>query len=217
MTPDLYFTMRLIPALFQGAGVTLELSLATFGVCLAWGLVVALARRRLGPIAWAAEAYVQIARNTPLLIQLYIVYYGFGLLGFGMSAFDSGLFVLCLQHGAYFAEIYRGGLQSVSRRQFEAARTLGMPPVTAYLTVILPQAARRVIPPLTNQAASIVKDTSQVAVISVMEMNKVSQIWLESSANTYDVFVSVAVIYLAMTSTIGALGKIAERRWAYVQ
>jgi polar amino acid transport system permease protein len=158
-----------------------------------------------------------VVRNTPLLIQLYLVYFGFSMAGFGLSGFASGLLALCAQNGGYVAEIYRGGLQSVSIRQFEAGRALGMRRSTLYTTVILPQVIARVVPPLTNQSISIIKDTSQVAAIAVMEIMKITEVWVETSANTYDVFLGAALIYLALTSIAGLIGKLAERRLAFAQ
>jgi polar amino acid transport system permease protein len=186
-------------------------------ICLVWGLLVALAQSSRGPLAWIAGGYIQVVRNTPLLIQMYIIYFGFSMIGFGLSGFLSGLLALCIQNGGYVAEIYRGGLQSVSQRQYEAGRALGMRRWTLYTSVILPQVVARVIPPMTNQAISITKDTSQVAAIAVMEMMKVAEVWVESSANTYDVFFSVAVIYLVLTSVAGAAGKLSERWLAFAQ
>jgi polar amino acid transport system permease protein len=115
------------------------------------------------------------------------------------------------------AEIYRGGLQAVSLRQYEAGRALGMRRATLYRIVIIPQVVARIIPPMTNQAISIIKDTSQVAAIAVMEMMKVAEVWVESSANTYDVFLGVALIYLALTSVANMAGKLFERKLAFVQ
>jgi His/Glu/Gln/Arg/opine family amino acid ABC transporter permease subunit len=214
---DPHFIVRLIPALLQGAVVTVELAILTFAICLIWGFLVALANSAHGPLGWIAGAYIQIVRNTPLLIQMYIVYFGFSMAGFGLSGFASGLLALCIQNGGYMAEIYRGGLQAVSLRQYEAGRALGMRRLTLYRTVILPQVIARIIPPMTNQAISITKDTSQVAAIAVMDMMKVAQVWVESSANTYDVFLGVAVIYLALTSIASLAGKLFERRLAFAQ
>lgn len=212
---DTRFVARLLPALLEGAWVTVQLALLTFVVCLVWGMAVALVQQRRGTAAGIAEAYIQVMRNTPLLVQLYLVYYGFGIMGIPLSAWASGLLVLCLQHGAYVSEIYRGGLQSLPRGQREAARALGMRPWTAFSTVVLPQVMARLVPPLTNQATAITKDTSQVAAISVMELTKVSQIWLENSASSYDVFFGVAIVYLALTSVIGLAGWMVERRLKY--
>ncbi len=212
---DLNFLLRLFPALLEGAEVTVELAVLTMLICLVWGLVVALAQSTRGPLGWIAGAYIQIVRNTPLLIQMYLVYFGLSMIGMGLSGFASGLLALCLQNGGYVAEIYRGGLQSVSLRQFEAGRALGMRRWTLYTSVIMPQVIARVIPPLTNQAISITKDTAQVAAIAVMDIMKVSQVWVESSANTYDVFLGAALIYLVLTTVISLGGRVAEQRLAF--
>jgi His/Glu/Gln/Arg/opine family amino acid ABC transporter permease subunit len=213
---DIHFLARLFPALLEGAEVTVELAVLTIAICIVWGLIVALAHATRGPLGWVAGAYIQIVRNTPLLIQMYLVYFGLSLAGIPLSGFASGLLALCLQNGGYVAEIYRGGLQSVSPRQYEAGRALGMRRWTLYRGVILPQVIARVIPPMANQGISITKDTSQVAAIAVMEIMKVAQVWVESSANTYDVFFAVALIYLVLTSIVSLGARIAERQLAYV-
>jgi His/Glu/Gln/Arg/opine family amino acid ABC transporter permease subunit len=214
---DLHFLARLMPELLEGAKVTVELALLTMAICLVWGLFVALAQSARGPLGWVAGSYIQLVRNTPLLIQMYLVYFGFSMAGFGLSGFASGLLALCAQNGGYVAEIYRGGLQAVSPRQYEAGRALGMRGRTLYTTVILPQVIARVIPPLTNQGITIIKDTAQVAAIAVMEIMKVSQIWVEKSANTYDVFLGAALIYLGLTSIVSVAGRVAERRLGFAQ
>jgi polar amino acid transport system permease protein len=214
---DPHFIARLMPALLQGAEITVELAILTFAICLVWGLIIALANSSGGPLAWIAGAYIQAVRNTPLLIQMYIVYFGFSMVGFGLSGFTSGLLALCIQNGGYVAEIYRGGLQAVSPRQYEAGRALGMRRPILYRVVIVPQVVARIIPPMTNQAISITKDTSQVAAIAVMDVMKVAQVWVESSANTYDVFLGVAVVYLALTSSVSLVAKLFEHKLAFAQ
>jgi His/Glu/Gln/Arg/opine family amino acid ABC transporter permease subunit len=213
---NLNFVARLFPALLEGAEVTVELAVLTMAICLVWGLIVALAQASRGPLGWVAGAYIQIVRNTPLLIHMYIIYFGLSLAGIPLSGFASGLLALCLQNGGYVAEIYRGGLQSIGVRQFEAGQALGMRRWTLYRSVILPQVAARVIPPLANQGISIIKDTSQVAAIAVMDIMKVAQVWVESSANTYDVFLAVGLIYLVLTSVVSLGAQVVERRLAFV-
>ena len=213
---DPNFIRRLVPALLEGAGTTIELAVLTILICLVWGLLVALAESARGPLGWLAGGYIQVVRNTPLLIQMYLVYFGLGMAGLPLSGFLCGLLALCLQNGGYVAEIYRGGLQSVSIRQYEAGRALGMRRGTLYRVVVLPQVIARVIPPLANQGISIVKDTSQVAAIAVMDVMKVAQIWVESSANTYDVFLGVALVYLSLTTIVSFGAKFAERHLAFV-
>jgi polar amino acid transport system permease protein len=214
---DLHFLARLMPALLQGAEVTVELAVLTMAICLVWGMLVALVQSSRGPLGWVAGAYVQVVRNTPLLIQMYLIYFGLSMAGLELSGFNSGLLALCLQNGGYVAEIYRGGLQAVSFRQYEAGRALGMRRLTLYRSVILPQVIGNVIPPLTNQAISILKDTTQVAAIAVMDIMKVTEVWVESSANTYDVFLGVAVIYLVLTTITGIGGRVIERWLAFAQ
>jgi His/Glu/Gln/Arg/opine family amino acid ABC transporter permease subunit len=214
---DPHFIARLLPALVEGAEVTVELAVLTFAICLVWGLSVALAHASRGPLSWLAGIYIQVVRNTPLLIQMYIVYFGLSMVGMGLSGFASGLLALCIQNGGYVAEIYRGGLQAVSIRQYEAGRALGMRRWTLYSIVVIPQVVARIIPPMTNQAIGIIKDTSQVAAIAVMEVMKVAQVWVESSANTYDVFLGVAVVYLVLTSVASLAGRLFERRLAFAQ
>jgi polar amino acid transport system permease protein len=212
---DLNFVARLIPALLEGAEITVELSILTMLICVVWGLLVALARQLHGPLGWIAAAYIQSVRNTPLLIQMYLIYFGLSLAGLPLSGFTCGLLALCLQNGGYVAEIYRGGLQAISIRQYEAGRALGMRRWTLYTSVILPQMFARVVPPLANQGITIIKDTSQVAAIAVMDVMKVAQVWVESSANTYDVFLGVAIIYLTLTTVVSLVGRLAERRLAF--
>jgi polar amino acid transport system permease protein len=212
---DPNFIARLIPALLDGVEVTIELAVLTILICLVWGLLIALAQGTRGPLSWLASAYIQIVRNTPLLIQMYLVYFGLGMAGLPLSGFLCGLLALCLQNGGYVAEIYRGGLQSVSARQHEGGRALGMRRWTLYRVVVLPQVIARVIPPLANQGISIVKDTSQVAAIAVMDVMKIAQIWVESSANTYDVFLGVALVYLTLTTIVSFGARFAERRLAF--
>ena len=213
---SLNFIARLIPALLEGAEVTVELAILTMAICMVWGLLVALANATKGPLSWIASAYIQIVRNTPLLIQMYLVFFGLSLAGLPLSGFASGLLALCMQNGGYVAEIYRGGLQSISARQYEAGRALGMRRWTLYRVVVMPQVIARVIPPLANQGVSIIKDTSQVAAIAVMDVMKIAQVWVESSANTYDVFLSVAFIYLTLTTIVSLGARFAERRLAFV-
>jgi polar amino acid transport system permease protein len=101
---DFNFVARLFPALLQGAEVSIELTVLTMAICLVWGLIVALAQASRGPLGWVAEAYIQVVRNTPLLIHMYIIYFGLSLAGMPLSGFASGLLALCLQNGGYVAE-----------------------------------------------------------------------------------------------------------------
>jgi His/Glu/Gln/Arg/opine family amino acid ABC transporter permease subunit len=215
--PQVAFLVRYLPVFLEGALVTVELALAAIAIVIVWGLVVAaarLSRRRV--LAALAGGYIQLMRNTPLLIQIYFIYFGFAMAGFGLSSFASGLLALCLQNGAYAAEIYRGGLQSLSVKQIEGGRALGMTPWLTFRIVVLPQAVARVLPALGNQFVLILKDTSIVSAIAVGELMHVGKLLSERTAATYEIFFVLAAFYLVMTSIVTTLVRLYERRVAFL-
>src|SRR5665213_860482 len=109
---DVRFILRFIPAILEGAQITVALAVLTIAICLLWGLLIALlGSSRSLLLRSAVSAYTQVIRNTPLLIQIYFIYFGLSMAGYGLSGFNSGLLALCIHNGAYFGEIYRGGLQ----------------------------------------------------------------------------------------------------------
>ena len=215
---DYRFILRFIPAILEGVQVTVALAVLTIVICVVWGLLVALAGdSRSLLLRSAARAYTQLIRNTPLLIQIYLIYFGLAMAGYGLSGFNSGLLALCIHNGAYFGEIYRGGLQSINVKQYEAGRALGMRNWTLYTNVILPQMYPRVMPSLTNQAVISIKDTSLVAAISVMDIMKITQLWVEASAAAYEVFSVVMVVYVVLTSIAIVVGRVVERSIKFVE
>jgi His/Glu/Gln/Arg/opine family amino acid ABC transporter permease subunit len=211
--PQHWILTRYLPVFLEGALVTVELALSTIVIVVVWGLAVAAARlsRRRG-LAVLAGGYIQLMRNSPLLVQIYFIYFGFAMAGFALSGFGSGLLALCLQNGAYAAEIYRGGLQSLSANQIEGGRALGMTPWLTFRIVVLPQAIARVIPALGNQFVLILKDTSIVSAIAVGELTHVGKLLSERTAATYEIFFVLAAFYLIMTSVVTALVRLYERR-----
>ena len=210
---DFSFVVRNLPLFLEGALVTVELSVLTICIVVVWGLVVAIARMsRYRVLRSLAGGYVQLVRNTPVLVQMYFIYFGFAMGGFGLSGFLSGLLALSLQNGGYVAEIYRGGLQSISARQVEGARALGMTRWLALRLVILPQAFARVIPALGNQFILIIKDTSLASAIAVGDLTEVGKLLSERTAATYEIFFTLAAFYLAMTSLVGGMLRLYERR-----
>jgi His/Glu/Gln/Arg/opine family amino acid ABC transporter permease subunit len=215
--PDLSFFVRFLPNLLEGAAITLELSVLAVVASMLWGLVLALALlSKRPPLALPAGGFVQAMRNTPLLVQLYIIYFGFAMAGFGLSGFTSGLVALSLQNSAYIAEIYRGGLQSVSARQIEAGKALGMSRRDVFELVELPQAFMRVVPPLCNQFLQIIKDTSIISAIAVGELMHQGKMLSERTAATYEVFIAVGLVYLCITSVVTLGTRVFERRYAIV-
>jgi His/Glu/Gln/Arg/opine family amino acid ABC transporter permease subunit len=217
VVPQFTFLARYLPVSLEGALVTVELALAAIAIVIVWGMVVAMARlSRRRSVAALAGGYIQLMRNTPLLIQIYFIYFGLSMAGFGLSGFASGLLALCLQNGAYTAEIYRAGLQSLSVKQIEAGRALGMTPWLTFRIVVLPQAIARVIPALGNQFVLILKDTSIVSAIAVGELMHVGKTLSERTAATYEIFFVLAAFYLVMTSIVTTLVRFYERRVAFM-
>lgn len=215
--PQHWILARYLPVFLEGALVTVELALSAIAIVIIWGLVVAAARlSRRRALAVLAGGYIQLMRNTPLLVQIYFIYFGVAMAGFPLSGFASGLLALCLQNGAYAAEIYRGGLQSLSIKQIEGARALGMTPWLTFRIVVLPQAVARVVPALGNQFVLILKDTSIVSAIAVGELMHVGKLLSERTAATYEIFFVLAAFYLIMTSIVTTLVRLYERRVAFL-
>jgi His/Glu/Gln/Arg/opine family amino acid ABC transporter permease subunit len=171
-----------------------------------------LSKNRL--IRQPTEAYIELMRNTPLLLQIYLIYFGLPLLGFFPSEFVCGVVGIALQHATFLVEILRGGIESISQRQWEAARAIGMRRLAAVRYVILPQTFLRVLGPLGNQLIILVKDTSLVSAIGVMELTMVGKVSIERSAVSIEIFAAIAVFYLVLTSVLGGALRIAERHTA---
>jgi His/Glu/Gln/Arg/opine family amino acid ABC transporter permease subunit len=206
-----------MPLFYEGLIVTVELSVLTTFIVLVWGFVVAFASlSKIKVLRLVAQAYIEVVRNTPVLVQMYFIYFGFAMAGFGLSGFASGLLALSLQNGGYVAEIYRSGIQSISDKQIEAGKALGMTHWRITLLVVLPQALVRVIPPLGNQFILIIKDTSLVSAIAVGDLMQAGKLLSERTAATYETFFILALFYLMMTSIVALMSRILERRFAII-
>ena len=215
MPLDLNFIVRNLPLFGKGLVVTVELSLLAILFAMVWGLVVAFGR--MASARWlrtVASAYIEMVRDTPVLVQMYFIYFGFSMAGFGMSGFISGLLALSLQNGGYIAEIYRAGIESISVKQVEGGKALGMSRWDVMSIVVLPQALVRVIPPLANQFVVVIKDTSLVSAIAVADLTQIGKLLTERSAASYEVFLTIAVLYLMMTGLVSGLSRLAERQFA---
>lgn len=211
--PDLGFLLRVAPTLAQGLLMTLALALPAIVLAALWGVPIVMglmSRSRI--LALLARAYVEVVRNTPVLVQMFFIFFGSGVLGHPLDGFTSGLLALVLQNGAYAAEIYRGGIAAVSARQAEAGLALGLTPAAAFRIIVLPQALRKVIPPLSNQGVLIIKDTSLVATISVAEMTFHARLLADRTAAVFEIFFTLALFYLALTALFSGAMRLLERR-----
>lgn len=195
-------------------GILMTLGIAVAGFCLSTFLGLAAAVCRLSPWPFcrlAAGAYVELWRNTPLLLQLFFVYFLLSPL-FALGPFGSAVLALGAFEGAYMAELFRAGLLSVPRAQWEAALSLGFGLSETLRLVILPQAARNMLPPLTSQVVTLIKDTSLVSAIAVADLTMRAQAIIAETFLAFEVWLLVAAIYLALTLCVSVPGWIWERQ-----
>lgn len=191
---------------------TLQLAAIAEGLGIALGLVIALgAIHRSRLVRALFRSWIELWRGTPLLVQLLFVHFSFPLVGIIFTPFVSGAVVLSLNSAAYVAEVFRAGIQSIERGQVEAARSLGMSYRRTLRFIVIPLAFRRVIPPLTNELVMLVKDSSLVAVIGVVELLQVARLAFGAEFNS-SLYPVVALVYLSVTVPLTILARRLEAR-----
>lgn len=199
--------------LLQGLGNTLLLCVAGLGLGLIIAVFVGLARSaRSRWLAWPAGAYIELIRDSPLLMQLYLVFFALPLLGLQVPILAAGIATLMINSSAFMAEIVRAGIQSVGKDQWDAARGLGMGYAQTMRWVVLPQAFRVMIPPGVGLLIGLIKDSSVVSVISYLELTRVGQILTEKTFLSFQVFGIVAALYFALCYPLSRLARWTERR-----
>jgi polar amino acid transport system permease protein len=205
--------MVFLPPLLEGAWWTVALSFtAAFGA-VAVGLLVCVCKMSKSPVlSRTAHIYIEIIRGTPLLLQLFYLYYGLPEIGIVMPAFVAGVLGLSLNFGAYLAELFRAGIQSVDQGQRQAARSLGMCGVLVFYLVVMPQALRNIFPALGNYALVLVKDSSLVAVISVLELMRAGELLASATFRALEVYTLVGALYLLICFALSRSFLAAERR-----
>lgn len=205
---------RTFPMLLQGLWITLQLGAASIVAGLVLGLGLAMARLYgPGPVRFVTRLYIDIFRSIPLLVLLIIVYYALPFVGLRLSPFMSAMSALTLVSGAYTAEIFRAGIEAIPKGQFEASAALGLNGRQTMADVILPQAVRIVIPPLTNNSINVVKDTALASVVAMPDLLKQATQAQALAANPTPLIVA-AVIYIAFLWPLVALVSRMERRFA---
>jgi polar amino acid transport system substrate-binding protein len=206
-------TRRYLPALFRGAAVTIVLSCAAMGLAIGFGVVIATGRvYGVGLVRLALTAYVEITRGTPILLQLFVLYYGIAE-AIRLPAFVAALLGLALNYAAYESEIYRSALEAIPRGQLEAARTLGLTESQVLRLVRAPQAFRLALAPMTNDFVAMLKDSSLVSVLTVLELTKQTQIFATNLGSWVIPGILCATLYLAMSLPLATLARRLEERW----
>jgi len=199
--------------LLRGLMVTLRISGASLVLAFAFGLVTALFRLSDSFLARVlARGYLEVIRNTPLLVQLFFIYFVLGPI-LDINRFSSAVLALSLFEGAYASEIFRAGIVSIHKGQWEAAHSLGMSGFETYRYVILPQAVRRILPPLSGQAISLVKDSALVSTLAIYDLTMRGQEIISETYLAFEVWFTVAAMYLAITVTLSVLVYSMENRY----
>ncbi len=203
-----------IPYLLKGVPYTLMISFGGLAIGFLIGILFGL--MRISPTAWLrwpAVAYIEIFRGTPVLVQVLFIFYGLPqLLGTPIDALTAGIAAIAVNSGAYISEVVRGGVQSIERGQREAGVSLGLTRAQTFRYIIWPQGFRRMIPALGNQAIISIKDTSLFAVIGVGELVRQGQIYIATTFNALEVYLMVALMYLAITLTLSVCLRLLERK-----
>ena len=209
--------IELMPQLLQGFGTTLKIFILTLIMSIPLGLIIALGRiSKFGFIRWITGIYVLIMRGTPLMLQIIFIFFGLPLLEILIARFPAAILALVLNYGAYFAEIFRSGIQSIDKGQYEGAYVLGLSNKDIFFRIILPQAFKRILPPISNEIITLVKDTALIYVVGLDELLKVGTIALNRTASLFPL-VMVGAIYLLF---IGLLTKILsniEKKFSYYE
>lgn len=206
----------MLSMLGQGFIVTLQIFFLTLIGSLPLGIIVALARMsRVKPLAWLMKAYISVMRGTPLMLQMFFIYFApFYLFGISLtteSKFSATIIAFIINYAAYFAEIYRSGIQSIPRGQYEAAQVLGYSRVQTFMKIVLPQVVKRILPAIGNEVITLVKDTSLAFAIGVAEMFSTAKALVASQVSMLP-FVFAAVFYWVFNFIVEiVLGRIEKK------
>ncbi len=194
------FAASIFPILLKGLLITLQATVLGFLVAVVLGLILAaLKSARFALISWPAKFVTEFIRDTPLLVQLFFLYYVLPEHGIVLPAFLTGALALGVQYSAYLSEVYRAGIESIPHGQTEASRALDLPPLRTFGFVILPQAIPRIIPAMGNYLVSIMKDVPVLSVVTVLEMLNVAKIIGDRTFNYLIPLSMVGGIYLILT------------------
>ena len=201
--------------MINGLGIVLSFFIITLALSIPFGFIIAILRRsKIKPIQYMSKFYILVMRGTPLLLQLIVIFYGLPLLGITFDRFTSGIIAFFLNYAAYFAEIFRGGIDSIDKGQREAALVLGFDKITMYKRIILPQVIKRILAPMSNEVITLIKDTSLVYILGLNDILRLAQIQSIREVSLFPL-IEVGIIYLILVSIITQGFKILENKYSY--
>ena len=205
--------LNTILQMLEGSEITLEIFFITLVIALPLGMLAALGRlSKLRLLSAFMEFYIWLMRGTPLMLQLLFVYFALPMIGIRLPDIAAALLAFTLNYAAYFAEIFRAGIQSVPKGQYEAAKTLGMNYTQTMRRIILPQVIRMVLPPLSNETINLVKDTSLIYILAMNDLLRVARSIVQREFDMTP-FVIAGIFYLAMTAVLTWIFKRLEVRY----
>ena len=212
---SMQYISEILPSLFQGAALTLQIFFWTLVESLPLGILVSLGlTSKIKPLKWILEIYVWLMRGTPLLLQLIFVFYGLPIIGIVFERYDAALVAFILNYAAYFAEIFRGGFQSVDQGQFEAARVLRLSYWQTLRKIISPQVIKIVIPSIGNEVINLVKDSSLVYVIGLGDLLRAGNVATSRDVTLVPLML-VGLIYLILVGICTLILRQVEKCYAY--
>ena len=202
------------PRILLGFWLTLKIVVAAIVLGLPFGVCLALARRsRLRLVRWAATGFIELFRNTPFIIQVFLIYYVLPFYGLRLPAEQVGVLALAAFGSAYFAEVIRGGIEAMPAGQLESARAIGMTEMQAMRNVVLPQALGVILPPLTNQMLSLIKESAILSTITVQEMTMTAIRVQGETFRPFEAFIMIALLYWLLNEVIAIAMRKLERRY----
>ncbi|MBI3513220.1 MAG: amino acid ABC transporter permease [Proteobacteria bacterium] len=202
-----------IPLLFAGLYTTVRICLLSIVLGAVLGFVLGLAAfSRSAVVRWSVRGYVDFIRGTPILIQIFLVYFALPGLGINLSEFWAGVVALSLNAGGFIGEIVRAGINSVERGQSEAAKSIGMTGRQVLIYILLPQAMRPIVPPLTNELVNLIKGSALLSVISVYELTRAGQAIISTHFVPFEIYFLIALYYYVVISAVAYLSRLLERR-----
>lgn len=208
------YCIDISPQLWEGTKLTLGLFTITLLLSIPFGLLLALLRlSRIKFISFLVNAYIWLMRGTPLMLQIFFIYFALPMLGIRFDSFSTAVIAFTLNYVAYFAEIFRAGIQGVNKGQYEAAKTLGMSYRQTMWRIVLPQMVKKILPPLSNETITLIKDTSLVYVLALQDLMRIAYQLVKRDFDLSPFFIA-AVFYLAMTLILTMLYQKLEKYYA---
>lgn len=210
--------MEITPQLLEGLKVTIKIFFITLVLSIPLGMIIALFRTsKMKILQSISRIYVTILRGTPLLLQILFIFFGLPYIAnININRFPAAILAMVLNYGAYFGEIFRAGILSIDKGQYEAADILGLSKKDTFIRIIMPQAIKRIFPPVANEIITLVKDTSLIYVVGLDELLKIAKIAANRLSSIMP-FVVVAIIYLIFNSIISKLLEIIEKKFSYYE